>query len=144
VHCEFVPRVQRPIGFPMVARGPCQGVGRGLLPRRLTPPIRHAHDVWPAPGAESIGDAYLIDRDEGVFRCHRCATSLGPLDGNPKLAMASRERPTASLDPSYPDPARFVDQEVVFREFCCPGCGVRLATETAYPGEPPFHELRLD
>ena len=43
-----------------------------------------------------------------------------------------------------PDPAKFVDDEVVFREFCCPGCGVRLATETAYPGDAPFHELRLD
>jgi len=97
-----------------------------------------------AEGAETIGDAYLIDRDEGAFRCHRCATSLGPLDGNPKLAMASRELPTRSLDPGYPDPARFVDDEVVFREFCCPGCGVRLASETGYPGEAPFHELRLD
>jgi acetone carboxylase gamma subunit len=58
--------------------------------------------------------------------------------------MASRELPTRSLDPGYPDPARFVDDEVVFREFCCPGCGVRLASETGYPGEAPFHELRLD
>jgi len=60
VHCEFVPRVQRPIGFPMVARGPCQGVGRGLLPRRLTPPIRHAHDVWPAPAAESTREVAAV------------------------------------------------------------------------------------
>jgi N-methylhydantoinase B len=95
-------------------------------------------------GAETIADAYVIDRDEGVFRCHRCATDLGALDGNPKLAMASRERPTHSLDPSYPEVSKFVDDEVVFRDYCCPGCGVRLATETGYPGEAPFHELRLD
>ncbi|HYC81587.1 MAG TPA: hydantoinase B/oxoprolinase family protein, partial [Solirubrobacterales bacterium] len=103
-----------------------------------------APTVAPADGAEAIGDAYLIDRDEGLFRCHRCATSLGSLEGNPKLEMASRERPTASLNPAYPEPSAFVDDEVVFREFCCPGCGVRLATETAYPGDAPFHELRLD
>ena len=42
------------------------------------------------------------------------------------------------------NPAKFVDDEVVWRDFCCPGCGVRLATEVAYPGEAPFHELRLD
>jgi len=58
--------------------------------------------------------------------------------------MAVRERPTQSLKPGYPDPAKFVDQEVVFRDFCCPGCGVRLATEVGYPGEAPFQELRLD
>ena len=34
-----------------------------------------------------------------------------------------RERPTSSLKPGYPDPAKFVDQEVVFRDFCCPGVG---------------------
>jgi N-methylhydantoinase B len=100
--------------------------------------------VEPAAGAESIADAYLVDREAGVFRCHRCATDLGALSGNPKLEMASRERPTSSLDPSYPEASKFVDQEVVFREFCCPGCGVRLATETAFPDEAPFHELRLD
>jgi N-methylhydantoinase B len=95
-------------------------------------------------GAESFADAYLIDRDIGHFRCFRCATDLGPLAGNPKESMAMRERPTSSLKPGYPDPAKFVDQEVVFRDFCCPGCGVRLATEVAYPGDAPFHELQLD
>ncbi len=58
--------------------------------------------------------------------------------------MALLERPTQSLGPSHPDPAKFVDQEVVWRDFCCPGCGVRLATEVAYPGDAPFHELSLD
>jgi N-methylhydantoinase B len=111
----------------------------GAEREQLAPPVEAA-----AGAAHSIADAYLIDRTEGVFRCHRCATSLGPLGGNPKLEMASRERPTSSLNPAYPDPAKFVDQEVVFREFCCPGCGVRLATEVGYPGEAPFHELRLD
>jgi N-methylhydantoinase B len=106
--------------------------------REATAPL-----VEVADGAETIGDAYVLDRAAGVFRCHRCATDLGALDGNPKLAMASRELPTTALDPSYPAVSKFVDQEVVFREFCCPGCGVRLATETGYPGEAPFHELRL-
>jgi N-methylhydantoinase B/acetone carboxylase, alpha subunit len=94
-------------------------------------------------GAEAFGDAYLIDRDAGVLRCHRCATDLGPLEANSKERMAVLERPTKSLSPSHPDPAKFVDDEVVWRDYCCPGCGVRLATEVGYPGEAPFQELRL-
>ncbi|MGE5407461.1 MAG: hydantoinase B/oxoprolinase family protein, partial [Syntrophothermus sp.] len=101
-------------------------------------------EAAPPEGAESFGDAYLVDREAGVLRCFRCATDLGPLEGNAKERMAMRERPTRSLKAGYPDPARFVDDEVVFRDFCCPGCGVRLATETAYPGEALFQELRLD
>jgi N-methylhydantoinase B len=98
----------------------------------------------PPGAADSIGDAYLIDRDAGAFRCHRCATDLGPLAANPKQRMAMVQRPTRSLNPAWPDPAKFVDDEVVWRDFCCPGCGVRLATEVAYPDEAPFQELRLD
>lgn len=94
-------------------------------------------------GAETIGDAYLIDREAGVLRCHRCATDLGGLESNHREQMALLERPTTTLSPSHPDPARFVDDEVVWRDFCCPGCGVRLATEVAYPGDGPFHELRF-
>ena len=58
--------------------------------------------------------------------------------------MAMVQRPTGRLDPGLSRREQFVDDEVVWREFVCPGCGVRLATEVAYPGEPPFHELRLD
>jgi N-methylhydantoinase B len=110
----------------------------GAEREELAPPVAAAAD------AEAFGDAYLIDREAGVLRCHRCATDLGPLAANAKEKMAVLERPLQSLSPSSPDPAKFVDDEVVWRDYCCPGCGVRLATETAYPGEAPFQELRLD
>jgi hypothetical protein len=32
----------------------------------------------------------------------------------------------------------------VWRDLLCPGCGVRLATEVAYPGAPLFRELTID
>ncbi|HEX3238634.1 MAG TPA: hydantoinase B/oxoprolinase family protein, partial [Solirubrobacterales bacterium] len=111
----------------------------GAEREQLAPPVEPA-----AEGAQPIGDAYLIDREAGVLRCHHCSTDLGPLAANAKERMAVLERPLRSLSPSHPDPAKFVDQEVVWRDYCCPGCGVRLATETAYPGEAPFQELRLD
>jgi N-methylhydantoinase B len=94
--------------------------------------------------AETIGDVYLVDREADALRCARCATDLGPPAGNAKERMAMLERPTSSLSPAHPDPSRFVDQEVVWRDFLCPGCGVRLASEVARPGEAPFQELRLD
>jgi hypothetical protein len=47
------------------------------------------------------------------------------------------------LTPGAPDPRTFVDDDVVWRDLLCPGCGTRLATEVAYPGAPLFDELRL-
>lgn len=110
----------------------------GAEREQLAPAVAVAAD------AETIGDVYLVDRADGVLRCHKCATDLGPLAANAKERMAMRERPLPSLKPGAPDPGRFVDDEVLWRDFCCPGCGVRLATETAYPGEAPFQELSLD
>jgi acetone carboxylase gamma subunit len=68
---------------------------------------------------------------------------LGALDGNPKEAMVLMQRPIAKAAMQLPDPKQFVDAEVVFREFCCPGCGVRLATEVAEPDTPILAEIRL-
>jgi N-methylhydantoinase B len=98
----------------------------------------------PAPAeAESIGDVYWVDREIGCFRCHNCGHGLGPLASNPKLAMAMLEHPVHELMPGLAPVAAFVDDEVVWRQFLCPGCGVRLANEAAYPGEPPVQEFAL-
>jgi N-methylhydantoinase B len=95
------------------------------------------------PDEESIGDVYLIDRNNGLLACFRCATPLGELDGDPKFAMAVAERPVETLNPGWHAPSAYVDDEVVWRDFCCPGCGVRLTTEVAYPGDPGFREFEM-
>ena len=119
----------------------------GLAARSLT--TAAAAEVAPATGPVTLQEHIKPVLEKYCFDCHNDKKQKGDVNllsvaGNPKLEMAMRERPTESLKPSYPDPAGFVDDEVVFRDFCCPGCGVRLATETAYPGAAPFHELQLD
>jgi N-methylhydantoinase B len=100
------------------------------------------HVAAPA-GAPSLGDVYWIDRDAGCWRCHRCGHALGPLAANPKLAMAVLEHAVHELLPGLMPVSAFVDDEVVWRQFLCPGCGVRMATEAAYPDEPPLQEFSL-
>lgn len=95
------------------------------------------------PGLPSIADVYLVDRGAGHMACHRCGTVLCAIGESPKLGMAVLERPLTDLTPGAPDPLTFVDDEVVWRDLLCPGCGVRLAAETAYPGAPLFTELEL-
>jgi N-methylhydantoinase B len=100
-----------------------------------------AHD--PPPGVGTVGDVYLIDRGGDSIGCLRCGTRLVGLGEDPKQAMVRIERPLQSLGRSRPDPRQFVDDVVVWRDLCCPGCGVRLATEVAYPGDPTFRELEI-
>jgi acetone carboxylase gamma subunit len=96
-----------------------------------------------AADAETIADVYVIDRARDRIECHRCGTALGAVTDDPKQGMAMAERPVQSLTPGAPDPKRFVDDDVVWRDLLCPGCGVRLATEVAYPGSPTFREIEL-
>jgi len=103
-----------------------------LLPARPVP-----------PGAETIADVYVVDRVADRIECHRCGTALCTLGESPKRGMAVLERPVQTLTPGAPDPRTFVDDDVVWRDLLCPGCGTRLATEVAYPGAPLFDELRL-
>jgi N-methylhydantoinase B len=98
----------------------------------------------PVPaGARTIADVYVLDRDADRIECHRCGTALCTFGESPKDGMAVLQRPVQSLTPGAPDPRMFVDDDVVWRDFMCPGCGVRLATEVAYPGAPTFRELEL-
>jgi N-methylhydantoinase B len=103
-----------------------------LLPSRAVP-----------DGVQTIADVYVVDRARDRIECHRCGTPLCTLGESPKDGMAMVERPVQSLTPGAPDPRTFVDDDVVWRDFLCPGCGVRLATEVAYPGAPAFRELEL-
>jgi N-methylhydantoinase B len=98
----------------------------------------------PVPqGVQTVGDVYWLDRASGEYRCCGCATALGPIAGNPKETMALWEHPIEDLGIGMPSPRVFVDVDVVWRDFFCPGCGTRIATETAFPGEPPLHEFDL-
>ena len=80
-------------------------------------------------------DVYVIDRaDDRLALLPLRAPTSAPLTANPKQGMAwSSGRPPRST-PALPDPAQVRRRRGVWRDFCCPGCGVRLATEVAYPG----------
>src|SRR5262249_61701551 len=95
-------------------------------------------------GDETVGDVYLLDRAAATIACAGCGTVLGALGDDPKAGMAMVEHPLAELAGDRADLHQFVDDDIVWREWCCPGCGVRLANEVGYPGEPAFAEIRID
>ncbi len=98
----------------------------------------------PGDSDESIGDVFLVDRRAGRMACYRCGTDLGPLDADPKQSMVVVARPVEELNPGWHAPAAYVDDEVEWRDLCCPGCGVRLATEVAYPTGGGFREFSFE
>jgi N-methylhydantoinase B len=94
-------------------------------------------------GAFVIGDDVWVDRDAGAYRCAHCGERIGDLAGHHKQELVVHQHELADIGPRFTDPAHFVDDPMVWREFFCPGCATRLATEVARPDDEPFVELRL-
>jgi N-methylhydantoinase B len=58
-----------------------------------------------------------------------CGQDLGPGEANFKDSCSVKESPVDSIGPGYTSFATDVMLQMCFREFFCPSCGARLATE---------------
>jgi acetone carboxylase gamma subunit len=78
-----------------------------------------------------------------TYQCARCGTGLGPTTEDYKRGCVYRERPVAEIGRLFDDPRRFVDDDIVFREFLCPSCGGLFDTEVNRKTEPPVHDIHI-
>jgi N-methylhydantoinase B len=72
--------------------------------------------------------------EHAVYRCN-CGREIGPGEANFKRGCAVKESPVDSIGPGYTSSAEEMMKKMCFREFFCPDCGVRLATELARVGD---------
>lgn len=105
---------------------------RGALRAGRAERARQAREVQ-AQTVEEAREQALDDnlvmgcRDDGgdIVACRHCARVLEDADGS--LVLARSDSPSRAAGPSVAvDPVTFVDAEVVFREYFCPGCWTRL------------------
>jgi N-methylhydantoinase B len=75
-----------------------------------------------------LDDNLVLGRGNGgreSVACRHCARMLE--DGDGCLHLARRDAPARKAGPAVAaDPATFIDAEVVFREYFCPGCWTRV------------------
>jgi N-methylhydantoinase B len=77
------------------------------------------------------------------FACAYCAHDLGPANRNYKDCCVRENAPVSESNPLVGDPARFIDDAVEFRKFCCPGCGSLIENEIAVASDPPLADAVL-
>jgi N-methylhydantoinase B len=120
--------------------------------------LRHARSSWlpasrdgDASWAAASGEparlvhAYIASADqdgERVLACTRCNHRYCGYRGDFKAGALMNEAPVTAI-PSAADPAYYVDEELVLRRFCCPGCRVQVGAEIAKLQEPVRAEMRL-
>lgn len=112
---------------------------RRLLKRRATLPGDPGGSAPASAVPVGIALGWVDDR----FTCMSCGTDVGPVGRNYKEAAAVHESPISRFDNGSDPPDREVNHTMVFREYCCPGCGVRFDTEISRASDPPLWDLRL-
>jgi len=80
-------------------------------------------------GGRTLDDNLVVDT-AGNTCCKHCGTVVGT-PGNPFLHLATRREgpPTLAGPQIHGDPYNFVEEKIVFRHACCPGCFASLLTE---------------
>jgi N-methylhydantoinase B len=71
--------------------------------------------------ARRLDDNLVVDGD--AVGCAHCGQQLADLSSDTSLGLALYEGPSTEAGPQIgSDPSTYVDDEVVFRQLCCPGC----------------------
>jgi N-methylhydantoinase B len=93
-----------------------------------------------ASGSRLDENLVLVD-DEGtsVVGCAHCGQRLGDPRVGPELRLARFDGPPNSAGPQVTArPSDYVDDEVVFRQYCCPGCWTAIYSSIV-PAAHPDH-----
>jgi N-methylhydantoinase B len=102
-----------------------------------------ARDFSVADGTTMIGADIALDQDAGTYRCAYCGDRLGSLDGHTREHVAVWEHSVQEIGPRFSDPSQYIDQELVYREILCCGCGHRFGTEVSRPEDDLVVDFRI-
>jgi N-methylhydantoinase B len=80
---------------------------------------------------------------ETLLGCSRCGEALCAADENYKESCVLHESDIATVNPYAIDPRTFIEEEVIFRSYACPGCGVMLATGIELKNDRPHWDIRF-
>jgi N-methylhydantoinase B len=120
---RYAERRRLPLGGDVLPLGDGSGGEPSLAPA-----------VEPA-AAQVLGESLAIDA-AGHYRCRHCEHELASNACNWKWWAATEERPVGPEAIGAPILAR-PQVDLVFRRYCCPGCGTQIDTEVALAGEAP-------
>ena len=84
----------------------------------------------------------LHDGGHRVLACAKCQAVLSDYHGNYKAGLAVSET-SVEVIPRGGNPRDFLDEDMVLRRYCCPGCQTLMTCEVARRSEPMLAEIRF-
>ncbi|MBF0277041.1 MAG: hydantoinase B/oxoprolinase family protein [SAR324 cluster bacterium] len=83
------------------------------------------------------------DENGSFWTCAKCDADLGDLKDNFKDHCQLEEKEISRSNPLIGDPIDFIDDQVVYRQFYCPGCGTLIENEVAIASDPILRDILL-
>jgi N-methylhydantoinase B len=98
-----------------------------------------------SPADIRVAEGLVIARSaEGAFyTCTKCRTRIERADENFKAGCVTRVADVRDVGLAPIDPGLFIDDEIEYREYFCPGCGLLLQGDFCRPEDPDFQDIRL-
>jgi N-methylhydantoinase B len=78
-----------------------------------------------------------------VLACSKCHAEICAATANYKTHCATLDLPVTDANPHVVDPRYYIDDEVTFRLYSCPICGLLIQTEILRPGDEPLSDLEI-
>lgn len=95
--------------------------------------------------AQKLG--YHLEQREidgtSTITCRNCDEQICEADRNYKKHVLCETMPMEEGGPFMNDPSEYVDEEMEYRKFYCPGCGTLLENEVILVDLEPIHDREL-
>ena len=103
------------------------------------------HTIAESPGDIRVSEGLVISSSgEGAFyTCTKCRTRIQNTGENYKSGCMKRITDVRDVGLSPIDPKLFIDDEIEYREYFCPGCGVLFQGDFNRPDDPDFQDICL-
>lgn len=105
----------------------------------------HCRRMPAGEGELRVADALMLvpAGDGNWYVCGRCRAALAPGDANYKSGCVVRVTPVSEVGLAPLDARQFIDEDFVYREYCCPGCGLLLQGDFTRCGDDDLWDIRL-
>jgi N-methylhydantoinase B len=108
---------------------------------QATSVISQTHKKLDVSAAQPVSDGLVLV--ERSLVCRSCEHEICATTENYKLHCAVTEQAITAANPHILDPKVYVDDEMVFRSYACPSCGLLIQTEMSRPTDPPLWDIQL-
>jgi N-methylhydantoinase B len=87
-----------------------------------------------------LDDTLAVDPDRGAVVCRRCDEAICEAGANYERHAPCDRRPLEAAGPLVNDPADYVDDDLEFRQYYCPGCATLPENEVIEASLPPVYD----